>query len=64
MSAPVVNVTTDNEALNATINSLHDVLGRLNVILSNGRIKASVSIDGEDGVAYNLDKYNKMKGRK
>lgn len=64
VSAPVVNVTTDNEALNATINSLHDVLGRLNVILSNGRIKASVSIDGEDGVAYNLDKYNKMKGRK
>lgn len=64
VSAPVVNVTTDNEALNATINSLHDVLGRLNVILSNGRIKASVSINGEDGVAYNLDKYNKMKGRK
>lgn len=64
VSAPVVNVTTDNEALNATINSLHDVLGRLNVILSNGRIKASVSIDGEDGVAYNLAKYNKMKGRK
>lgn len=64
VSAPVVNVTTDNETLNATINSLHDVLGRLNVILSNGRIKASVSIDGEDGVAYNLDKYNKMKGRK
>ena len=47
MSAPVVNVTTDNEALNATINSLHDVLGRLNVILSNGRIKASVSIDAK-----------------
>lgn len=64
VSAPVVNVNTDNENLNDTIFALNDVLGKLNIILSNGRIRASVSIDGEDGVAYNLDKYNKMKGRK
>lgn len=64
VSAPVVNVNTDNENLNDTIFALNDVLGKLNIILSNGSIRASVSIDGEDGVAYNLDKYNKMKGRK
>lgn len=64
VSAPVVNVNTDNENLNNTIFALNDVLGKLNIILSNGSIRASVSIDGEDGVAYNLDKYNKMKGRK
>lgn len=64
VSAPVVNVNTDNENLNETIFALNDVLGKLNIILSNGSIRASVSIDGEDGVAYNLDKYNKMKGRK
>lgn len=64
VSAPVVNVNTDNENLNDTIFALNDVLGKLNIILSNGRIRASVSIDGEDGVAYNLDKYNKMMGRK
>lgn len=63
VSAPVVNVNTDNENLNDTIFALNDVLGKLNIILSNGSIRASVSIDGEDGVAYNLDKYNKMKGR-
>lgn len=64
VSAPVVYVNTDNENLNDTIFALNDVLGKLNIILSNGSIRASVSIDGEDGVAYNLDKYNKMKGRK
>lgn len=64
VSAPVVNVNTDNENLNNTIFALNDVLGKLNIILSNGSIRASVSIDGEDGVAYNLDKYNKMKSRK
>lgn len=64
VSTPVVNVNTDNENLNDTIFALNDVLGKLNIILSNGSIRASVSIDGEDGVAYNLDKYNKMKGRK
>lgn len=63
VAAPIVNVSTDNEELNATIFALNDVLGRLNIILTSG-IKASVSIDGNDGVAYNLDRYNKMKGRK
>lgn len=64
VSAPIVNVSTDNEELNNTIYALNDVIGKLNIILSNGSIRASVSIDGEDGVAYNLDRFNKMKGRK
>lgn len=64
VSAPVVNVSSNNEELNSTISALQDVLGQLNVILSDGSIKASVSIDGEDGVAYNLDRYNKLRNRK
>lgn len=64
VSAPIVNVNTDNEELNVTIDSLNDVIGKLNSILASGAIKASVSIDGQDGVAYNLERFNKMKSRK
>ena len=63
VTAPIVNVNTDNAELNNTIYSLNDVIGRLNVVLTAG-IRASVSIDGADGVAYNLNRYNQMKGRK
>lgn len=63
VTAPIVNVNTDNAELNNTIYSLNDVIGRLNVVLTAG-IRASVSIDGVDGVAYNLNRYNQMKGRK
>ena len=56
-------MNTDNAELNNTIYSLNDVIGRLNVVLTAG-IRASVSIDGVDGVAYNLNRYNQMKGRK
>lgn len=62
VAAPIVNVTTDNADLNTTISALNEVLGTLNVVLSSG-IRASVSIDGTDGVAYNLNRYNRMKGR-
>lgn len=62
VAAPIVNVTTDNAELNTTISALNEVLGTLNVVLSSG-IRASVSIDGTDGVAYNLNRYNRMKGR-
>lgn len=64
VSAPIVNVNTDNEELNVTIDSLDNVIGKLNSILASGAIKASVSIDGQDGVAYNLERFNKMKSRK
>lgn len=62
VAAPIVNVTTDNAELNTTISALNEVLGTLNVVLSSG-IRASVSIDGTDGVAYNLNRYNRIKGR-
>lgn len=62
VAAPIVNVTTDNAELNTTISALNEVLGTLNVVLSSG-IRASVSIDGTDGVAYNLNRYDRMKGR-
>lgn len=57
--APVVNVNTDNPELQVTMEQARDVIGRLSVILEAG-IHASVSIDGEDGVKKNLDKYNAL----
>lgn len=62
VSAPTVNVTTDNSALNATLTDARDVIDRLSSILAAG-IYAKCSIDGPDGVARNLDYYNKLKSR-
>lgn len=61
--APVVNVTTDNEELRSTISSLYDVIDSLNLQLSEG-IHAEVSIDGRNGVAEQLDYYNRLRNRK
>lgn len=62
VSAPTVNVTTDNSALNATLADARDVIDRLSSILAAG-IYAKCSIDGPDGVARNLDYYNKLNSR-
>ena len=56
---PVVSVTTDNGQLDATVGQLNEAIGSLNAILATG-IHASVSIDGQNGVAHQLDKYNKL----
>lgn len=63
VSAPVVNVNTDNSEVNRTISALNDVVGRLNQQLSAG-IRASVSIDGNDGVKHNLDLFNRLQNNK
>ncbi|MGM9698439.1 MAG: phage tail tape measure protein [Prevotella sp.] len=57
--APVVSVTTDNGQLDATVGQLNEAIGCLNAILASG-IHANVSIDGQDGVAHQLDRYNKL----
>lgn len=61
--APTVNVTTDNEELRSTITSLYEVIDTLNVQLTAG-IRANVSIDGRNGIAEQLDYYNRLTGRK
>lgn len=61
--APVVNVTTDNAELRQTMTVMNSVIVRLNGILENG-IEAPVYIDGNNGVAKQLSRYNKMKSLK
>ncbi|KXB86079.1 phage tail tape measure protein, TP901 family [Prevotella sp. DNF00663] len=59
VSAPVVNVQTDNAELNTVIGALNDVLAQLNIQLSQG-IHAFASIDGPNGVKHQLDLFDKM----
>ena len=42
---------------------LQEAIDRLNVNLESG-IRSTVSIDGRDGVAYQLDKFRKLTDRK
>lgn len=60
--APIVNVNNDNPALNDSLGKVKEVLEQLEAQLAEG-LTANVSIDGRNGVAYNLDRYNKMKKR-
>ncbi|MCD8285882.1 MAG: phage tail tape measure protein [Clostridia bacterium] len=62
VSAPTVNVMTDNEELNGALTQLNQSMQQLNLVLG-GNIRAVVSIDGDDGVAKNLERYNRMKNR-
>lgn len=62
VSAPTVNVTTDNSALNATLADARDVIDRLSSILADG-IHAECYIDGERGIARNLDRFHKLQSR-
>lgn len=63
VSAPSITVNSDNSELRSTLTEASDVIDRLSAILASG-IHASVSIDGEDGVAHQLNQFNKMKARK
>ena len=61
--APVVNVSTDNEELRASIAAMNEATARLNEQLRRG-IKASVSIDGQDGVRHQLDLFDRLRDKK
>lgn len=61
--APVVNVSTDNEELRASIAAMNEAAARLNEQLRRG-IKASVSIDGQDGVRHQLDLFDRLRDKK
>lgn len=60
VSAPSVTVNTDNSELNATLGEARDVIDQLSIVLAQG-IHAECYIDGELGIARNLDRYNKLK---
>lgn len=62
VSAPSVTVNTDNSELNATLGEARDVIYHLSFVLTQG-IHAKCYIDGEDGIAKNLDHYKKLKSR-
>lgn len=61
--APVVNVQTDSSELQSVMSETRETMDRLNEQLQKG-IRAKVSIDGEDGVKRNLDRYNQMISKK
>ena len=63
VSAPNITVNSNNDELAATMNEAREVIDRLSVVLASG-IRASVSIDGNDGVAHQMDLFNKLKARK
>ncbi len=63
VSAPNITVNSNNDELAATMNEARDVIDRLSMVLASG-IRASVSIDGNDGVAHQMDLFNKLKARK
>lgn len=60
VSAPSVTVNTNNSELNATLGEARDVIDQLSLVLAQG-IHAECYIDGELGIARNLDRYNKLK---
>lgn len=60
VSAPTVNVHTDNAELRQTLDAAVDVISRLQTVLASG-IHASVSMDGEDGIAHQTKVYNRLK---
>ena len=62
VSAPVINVTTDNTDIESTLMKTRDSIDELTLLLSKG-IKSTVSIDGHDGVAKQLELYNKIKSK-
>lgn len=62
VSAPAVNVTTDNSELAGTLADARGAIDRLSAILADG-IHADVYIDGPNGIAHNLEYYNRLKSR-
>jgi hypothetical protein len=63
VSAPTVNVSTDNSELSGTIGALSNIMDQLQRQLSQG-IQASVSIDGRNGVKRQLDLFNRLNNNK
>lgn len=62
VSAPSVTVNTDNSELNTTLSEARDVIDQLSLVLAQG-IHAKCYIDGDDGIAKNLDHYKKINSR-
>lgn len=62
VSAPTVNVVNDNE-LGEMITEANALLQQLSTVLASG-IQAKVSIDGQEGVKHQLDRYNKLMSNK
>lgn len=62
VSAPAVNVTTDNTELAGTLADARSAIDRLSAIIADG-IHADVYIDGPNGIAHNLEYYNRLKSR-
>lgn len=62
VSAPSVTVNTDNSELNTTLSEARDVIDQLSLVLAQG-IHAKCYIDGDDGIAKNLDHYKKLNSR-
>ena len=59
--APVVNVSTDNSAIDDTLTAVGESVQKLSAQIDQG-IVAHVSIDGPNGVAHQMEVYNRLKG--
>ncbi|MCH3994275.1 MAG: phage tail tape measure protein [Prevotella sp.] len=61
--APVVQVNNDNKDMASTINGVSQVVDKLNRTIDRG-IPAIVSIDGQNGIAHQLDRFHKLQNNK
>ena len=59
---PIVNVRTDNEQLNGTLQLVNESIGALNQQLLDG-INAIVTIDGPNGFDRQYKRYQKLNSR-
>lgn len=57
--APVVQVNSDNKGMVSTMEGVSQVVDKLNRTIDRG-IPAIVSIDGQNGVAHQLDRFHKL----
>lgn len=60
--APIVNVQTDSEQLNVTLQGVNEAIAMLNQQLTQG-ISATVAIDGPQGLHRQYSRYLKMNDR-
>jgi TP901 family phage tail tape measure protein len=61
--APVVQVNSDNKGMVSTMEGVSQVVDKLNRTIDRG-IPAIVSIDGQNGVAHQLDRFHKLQDNK
>ena len=59
---PIVNVQTDNDQLNGTLQLVNESIGTLNQQLLEG-INATVVIDGPNGLDRQYKRYLKLNNR-